>query len=235
MVYFANYCSPILNSIYLHLVFREFQIMTYRAFVFRTLKLFTVFLSAHLISGCGATKLAYQVSPEIKSVEQISSNASLIYIAVVEKRAALPVLEKDQDFAEANGDDLKTLKDAIINRFTKEKMKIISDPLLADLALTFEVEQLNTKITSELFKAKLEATVHTRLKASRKGNNLEKVYKTKRDQEVAIPVNNNDVTGILNQALSAQLSKIFTDPQLIQLTKKSPVETTETFVIDPTE
>ena len=61
-------------------------------------------------------------------------------------------------------------------------------------------------------------TSHLRMKANKQGNTFEKLYKMSRTQEVANPVNNNDLSGIVNQLLSNQLSAIWADPALIELT-----------------
>ncbi len=186
-----------------------------------------------VLAGCNTAKLAYKISPEIRSVEQLKTSTPLVSINVIDKRAEPAALQEKQSYIPAESNEVRSLKKAILDRLTQASFKITTDNLLADISLTFEIEQLNTKMTSSLFKADLESIVHLRLIANRKGEKLEKLFKTARTQEIALPVNNNDVSGILNQALSAQLSNIFEDPQLLELAKKTPAKATDTFVIDP--
>ena len=204
--------------------------MINRSKLFKSVSLI-FFLTA--LAGCNSTKLAYKISPEIRTGEQLKVATPLVAINVVDKRKKLAGLADKQSYIPAQTDEAKSLKKVILDRLTAEKFKITTDNFLADISLTFEIENLNTKMSSSLLKAELESTIHIRLKANRKGEKLEKLFKISRTQEVAQPVNNNDASGILNQALSAQLSSIFEDPQLLELARKSPTKATDTFVIDP--
>lgn len=185
-----------------------------------------------MLSGCETAKLAYKVGPEIRSFDNIKEHTSIVTISFTDNRSAKPS-DSDGEFIQGEGDEVEDLKQAVLSSLKKDNFKISADPFLADLALSFYIEEFTTQVTSSLLKATLEAKVRITVKANRKGHKLEKTFNTTRTQEVAIPVNNNDVTGIMNQALSAQLTNIFNDPQLLELVKKSPKETTETFVIDP--
>lgn len=183
--------------------------------------------------ACTPSKLNYKISPELSQLASLKQNVNLIAIAVNDLRQPLSSGTEDEYFVSGDKDDAAQLKLKIINALKANGYKIITDPLLADLSLTFEIEKLSLKVKESLFKAKLEAISEINLKAQNKGNRIEKRYKTSRGQEVAIPVNGNDTTGLLNQALSAQLNTIFADQQLISLANKPAEDATETFTIDP--
>ncbi len=190
------------------------------------------FLLVLTITACSKPALIYKLSPEIQSTTSLQQNIKLISVSVVDKRAP-QAKHNDLTFAKSDTNEAAALRKIVIEKLTQDGFKIISDPLLADLSLKFELEKLHTSIDSGILKANLESVVWLKLKAARKGHNLTKLFKTSRSQEVAIPVNSNDITGLTNQALSAQLSKLFSDPELLALSEKSPVETTETFIIEP--
>ncbi|TQV81482.1 YajG family lipoprotein [Aliikangiella coralliicola] len=172
-----------------------------------------------VIAACTPAKLNYLIDPEITTAEQLHSHASLVSVQVLDKRKQLPSQKDKQVVTSAADNEAFMLKEKLVDNLKHHKFKIISKPLLADIALEFHIEQLSATVASELFKSNVEVISHLRLKAKSKGRTFEKLYKMSRSQEVANPANQNDVTGVVNQLLSKQLSGMFSDPALIELAR----------------
>lgn len=182
--------------------------------------------------ACTPSKLVYKVDPEIKLASEYKQNASLVSIKVADNRTRVSE-SKDKEISIIGPQNLANqLKQKLITRFQKEGFKIITNPLLADLSIQLEIEKLDVAVESELVKAKISANSHLRLKAAKKSKPLEKLFKMSRTQEVAIPVNDTEVTGLVNQLLSKQLSGIFADADLVELAKSKAEDDTQTFIID---
>ncbi|WP_196140547.1 YajG family lipoprotein [Aliikangiella sp. G2MR2-5] len=197
----------------------------------KTYRLFFVLTAAISLLSCTTGQLAYRIDPEIKSMSKLSEHTPIVAVQVRDKRES--TYYTGEEYAKGPGNESEQLKQNIISQLQKQGFKLITDPLLADLSLTFEIEQLSAKVSKDLFKARIDVDSHIRLKAKRKGTPLEKLFKSNRFQEVAIPVNSNDVTGLINQVLSTQLTAIFDDRELQALAQKSQEENTQTFTIEP--
>jgi uncharacterized lipoprotein YajG len=115
-------------------------------------------------------------------------------------------------------DEALVIRTKLMDSLKNNGFKIISNKLLADVALELDIVEFEVSFKSNFFKSELMVTSHLRMKANKQGNTFEKLYKMSRTQEVANPVNNNDLSGIVNQLLSNQLSAIWADPALIELT-----------------
>jgi len=174
-----------------------------------------------IITACSTTSLNYKIDPEISNMKQFANQSSLIAISVIDKRANHDQATHDESILiPGQKNEVEIIKTKILDNLKQNNVRIISNPLLADISLELHIEEFKVVIESELFKSKLKVTSHLRMKASKNGRFFEKLYKMARTQEVANPANSNDVTGIVNQVLSKQLSAIWSDPALSQLTTK---------------
>ncbi|WP_444997898.1 YajG family lipoprotein [Aliikangiella sp. IMCC44359] len=172
-----------------------------------------------LISGCSPSKLNYRLDPEVRNIQSLSEYAQLIAVSVSDNRPlATPNSSNDNIlFASGPQNEAALLKTKLIDSLKKNGFKIISNPLLADLSIDIEIEKLEAKVTKSLLRSTVEVVSHLRLKANKQSKKSEKIYKMNRSQEVANPASELDVTGVVNQLLSKQLSVIFSDPMLKKL------------------
>lgn len=173
-----------------------------------------------LISACSPAKLSYVIDPEINHLETLAKQAPIIAVSVIDLRhnntsanlpgtTNIPGPENEAD----------VLRHKLIEHLKQNNFKIISQPLLADLAIELSIKQLDVNVKQETFKSNISASSQLHLKARNKQTTFEKNYRAERAQEVANPVNKNDVTGVVNLLLSQQLSSILSAPEIIQLTK----------------
>lgn len=179
-----------------------------------------ILLSQLSLGGCAVGQLNYQVDPEITNLETLAQNASLVSINVVDNRKKQTnnnQITNESKTIYANGpEEIASLfKTKLLNNFKNNGFKIISNPLLADVALEFHIETLQAKVTSSFFKSSIEVISHIRLKANKKRQPFEKLFKTAQYQSVVKPAKSNEVTGVVNQALSLQLSSILSDKELL--------------------
>ncbi|MCW8998580.1 MAG: YajG family lipoprotein, partial [Kangiellaceae bacterium] len=179
---------------------------------YRGISLITILM---ISTACTPSKLVYKIDPEIRLGSDYKQNASLVSIKVSDTRTKNSVAVDNKVSVNGPKNLAHELKQKLITRFQKDGFKIITDPLLADLSIQLEIEKLDVAVESELVKAKISANSHLRLKASKKSKPLEKLFKMSRTQEVAIPVNDTEVTGLVNQLLSNQLSNVFADADLV--------------------
>ena len=170
------------------------------------------------LMGCSPASLSYRLDPEVNNVQRLSNHAKLVSVSVTDNRQQ-KATAAEQDIIIASGpeDEAKVLRTLLIDNFKKNNFKIINNPLLADLSIEIQIEQLEARINKSMFKSEVKVSSHLRLKAKKQSQSLEKLFKMNRNQEVANPPNELDVTGVVNQLLSNQLSSIFADPALIKL------------------
>lgn len=169
--------------------------------------------------ACTTERLNYRIDPEIANVQQLSRSIRSVSISVDENIPDnIEGLKKDLVLASGPNDPAKTLRSKILDQLKANNFQIISNPLLADLSLTFTIESLHATVDTGMFKSEINAVSHIRVKAKKQSATFEKVYRNTRKQEVANPANELDVTGIVNQVLSQQMNAIFTDPKLLALT-----------------
>lgn len=184
-------------------------------------KILQILLTLVLVSGCAAKNLSYRLDPELTAIQRLAEHAEVVAVSVIDKRPqTLPTSTEDLIYAKGPNEEANLLKSKIIDNLKRHNFKIIGNELLADLAITIEIEQLEVKVEQSFFKSKVYAVSHLRLKANKKSQRFEKLYKISRNQEVANPANELDVTGVVNQMLSEQLTTLFSDPALINLANK---------------
>ncbi len=171
-----------------------------------------------ILSACAAKKLEYKIDPELTSTQNLNQYAELIAVSVVDNRSP-QAASTDEDIIIVDGpsNTAEILRKKIIERFKQQNFKIISNKLLADLAVEIQIEKLEVKVNKGLFKSTVNAASQLRLKANKQSKTFEKLYKIKGSQEVANPANELDVTGVINKLLSDQLGEIFSDQALLEL------------------
>ncbi len=169
-------------------------------------------------SGCTTTSLKYHFDPEITQLEQLSAHAKVVAITVEDKRSA-QTTSKDENIQHIphNPDDAKTLKNKLIANMKQNNFKIIGNALLADLSFNLQIEQFDVSVNKSFFKSEVMVKSQLRVIARHQGNKYEKIYTMKRQQEVANPATELDVTGVVNQLLSQQLSIILSDKSLLEI------------------
>ena len=171
-----------------------------------------------IISACANTQLNYQIDPEIKNISQIGNNLSLVAISVKDNRSKTQRQEtKEVKFITMQKNDASLIKAKLLENFKQNNIKIISNPLLADISFELQIEELKISIDEGVFKSKIRATSHLRMIAVNNGQVFNKLYKVSRNQDIANPANSNDITGLVNQVLSKQLSAMLSDPGLTKL------------------
>lgn len=175
------------------------------------------------LSGCAVGKLNYQIDPEIASVSQLAEQVSIIAVSVTDNRTATGNTNSTKNLVYADGpaDAADALKSRLLEHFRNSRLKIISNPLLADLAIEISIEKLEAKVISNFYKSEIHAVSQIRLKANKKRIPYEKIFQATRSQSVSKPATSNEVTGVINQLLSEQISKILNDPGLLELAAKS--------------
>jgi len=182
-------------------------------------RLFIGVTTSLLLLACSTEKLKYSIDPEIANIGQLAGKAKLVSLSVTNQTPdTIEGLKKDLIIASGPKEPAKALREKILDQLKANNFKIINNPLLADLSLSFTVESLYATVDTGMFKSEINAISHLRVKVKKQGKTFEKVYRNSRKQEVANPANELDVTGIVNQVLSQQMSAIFTDPKLLELT-----------------
>ncbi|MGX5173367.1 YajG family lipoprotein [Aliikangiella sp. IMCC44653] len=179
---------------------------------------FLLCLLSLFIGGCSPAKLNYRIDPEIGNTQSLQKLAKLVAIDVTDSRS--DVQQKSSDtimYVPGPANTAETLRNKLINKFKSNQFKIISNKLLADLAIELEIETLETKIEKSFFKSTVQVTSHLRLKANKQSKKFEKLFKNRSQQEIANPASELDVTGAVNQLLSEQLASILNDPGLLDL------------------
>jgi uncharacterized lipoprotein YajG len=172
------------------------------------------------LTSCANTPLGYKIDPEITTIKQFANQSSLIAISIIDKRTQEQnSANEDITFVPRQKDEAALLRTKLIEILKQNDFRIISNKLLADVSLELEIVEFQVSIETGLFKSNLKVSSQLRVKSSAQGNNFEKLYKMNRTQEVANPVNNKDLSGVVNQLLSKQLSDVWSDPALAQQTK----------------
>jgi uncharacterized lipoprotein YajG len=171
-----------------------------------------------MVSACATANLSYRLDPEIGNLQSLSSFAQLVSVSVIDKRPQ-PKRETAENTLIINGptDEAAELRNKLIDHLKAKNFKIIANPLLADIALEIHIENLQAVVRSEFLKSEIQVDSQLRLKANKQSKTYENIYTMSRTQEVANPVNNADISGVVNRILTEQLSLIFNEPALAQL------------------
>ncbi|MET1255156.1 YajG family lipoprotein [Aliikangiella maris] len=170
------------------------------------------------VSACTPAKFRYRIDPEITQAQSLAAKAQTIAVQVTDLRSNnYPTQNNKITLISGPVDEAAQLKAQIIDNLTRSQFRIISNPLLADLNVELQIETLQAAVNQSMLKSTIKVDSHIRLIASKQGNKIEKLFRTTREQDVANPVKELDVTGVVNQLLSQQLTSIFNEPALLNL------------------
>ncbi len=181
-----------------------------------------LFLLASLftLTACNPDLLKYKLDPDFGSLEQLAGKSEIVAVQVSDKRTKQPIPTGDIKLAPME-DEATILNKRLIDQLKDLDYKIINKPLLADLAIMMDINELSVSIQESTFKSTVKANSVFTLTIRRNGEEWRKIFRAARTQEVANPVNQNDATGVINQLLSKQLSNAFSDPALMEFLSKS--------------
>jgi len=176
-----------------------------------------------VMTGCTPALLKYQLDPGFDAVKEAAGTAKIVAVSVVD-------LRKNNERSTLNGKiaingieaDAKVLQAKLIEKLKRENYKIISKPLLADIAFEIEINKLSLLIESGTFKSVIQGQSEFKLTVNKHSERWSKIFRATRTQEVANPANNLDATGVINQMLTKQLATAFSDPALADFVSKEP-------------
>jgi uncharacterized lipoprotein YajG len=185
------------------------------------LKLTLALFSLIFLSACSTAQLSYRVDPEIKNLKALTQTDTVVAISVIDERlASNQASTEDRIVITGDSDEITKLKAKFVSALNQNNVRVISNPLLADFSLTLTIERFDVIKESSFIKSTIRVDSRIRLTAKNQDESLEKIYNKQASQEVANPVNNNDVTGLVNKVLTQQLSQMLAEPELISLSKK---------------
>jgi len=177
-------------------------------------KLFPTLVFAILLSGCNPAILQYQLDPEITHLDQLPEETKIVALKVVDARVAHESNENNQNIVTGPTDEIKVIEKKLTDFLKQAGYKIISKPLLADLSFEIEINTLQLSLESSTFKSTIGGKSEIKLTVNKRGEQWSKIFRATREQEVANPVNDLDVTGVVNQMLTKQFSSMFSDQSL---------------------
>lgn len=167
-----------------------------------------------IISACNPAMLKYQLDPEISQLNQLAGNAKIVALKVIDSRKDSSLNNTDEKMIAGPVEEAKQLQRKLIDLLKENGYKIISKPLLADIAFEIEITNLELTIESSTFKSIIRGKSELKLTANRHSQQWSKIYRATRQQEVANPANDLDATGVVNQMLTKQFSTMFIDESL---------------------
>jgi uncharacterized lipoprotein YajG len=186
----------------------------------KPIKYLFLIASLFILTACNPDLLKYKLDPDFGSLEQLAGKSEIVAVQVSDKRTKQPIPTGDIKLAPME-DEATILNKRLIEQLKDLDYKIINKPLLADLAIMMDINELTVSIQESTFKSTVKANSVFTLTIRRNGEEWRKIFRAARTQEVANPVNQNDATGVINQLLSKQLSNAFSDPALMEFLSKS--------------
>lgn len=186
----------------------------------KSLKSLLLLASLFALTACNPDLLKYKLDPDFGSLEQLAGKSEIVAVKITDKRSNQPIPSGDIKLA-AFEDEATVLNKRLIDQLKELDYKIINKPLLADLAVMMDINELDVSIQESTFKSTVKANSVFTLTIRRNGEEWRKIFRAARTQEVANPVNQNDATGVINQLLSKQLSNAFSDPALMEFLSKT--------------
>ncbi len=186
----------------------------------KPIKYLFLIASIFILTACNPDLLKYKLDPDFGSLEQLAGKSEIVAVQVSDKRTKKPIPTGDIKLAPME-DEATILNKRLIEQLKDLDYKIINKPLLADLAIMMDINELTVGIQESTFKSTVKANSVFTLTIRRNGEKWRKIFRAARTQEVANPVNQNDATGVINQLLSKQLSNAFSDPALMEFLSKS--------------
>ena len=185
-----------------------------------SIKSLLILVSLLTLTACNPDLLKYKLDPDFGSLEQLAGKSEIVAVKITDKRSSKPIPSGDIKLAPFE-DEATVLKKRLTDQLKELDYKIINKPLLADLAVMMDINELDVRIQESTFKSTVKANSVFTLTIRRNGEEWSKIFRAARTQEVANPVNQNDATGVINQLLSKQLTNAFSDPALMEFLSKS--------------
>jgi len=185
----------------------------------KTLVVFLIGLVS-ILSACTHSQLSYQLDPELVNFPPKVTNMNMVAFTLVDKTSNEQTKNPEKSISVVSKQQLPQLEQKFINKLKGLNYKIISNPLLADLAIKIEINQLDLRLEKGTFKSKFNAYSQIKLTINKKSESWSKIFRASKMQEVANPATDVDATGIINQLLSGQFEKSFSDPSLTKFLEK---------------
>lgn len=173
-------------------------------------------ISLFALAACSTTQLSYKIDPEISGLDKLSKQVKMVSVSVIDKQVSEKLVDAEKIEPVGGFDNVaNVLKQSLIEHFKNNQFKIISNPLLADLGVELQIKILTVQVKSNLLTSEIQITSHLLLKAQKHSKSFKKLYKSEMMQELVNPISSNQITGLVNQLLSKQLSNILSSPKLI--------------------
>jgi len=178
-----------------------------------------VLVSVLILSACNPATLKYQLDPDIGGLDSLPNSIKIVAVKVTDVRKA-PSNIGELLAVSGPTDEAKVLQGKLISLLKQRGYKIISKPLLADLAFNLEIMTLTLTVEEMTFKSIIRGKSEIKMTVNKHSQQWSKIFRATREQEVANPTNNLDVTGVMNQMLTKQLSSAFSDSTLEEFVKR---------------
>jgi len=173
-----------------------------------------------ILSGCNPATLKYQLDPDIESLNILPDTIKIVAVKVTDLREDADLTSKQLPVLGPN-DEAKVLQEKLTALLKQRGYKIISKPLLADLAFNLEIKTLALTIEELTFKSIIKGKSEIKITVNKHSEQWSKIFRATSMQEVANPINNLDVTGVINKMLTKQFSEAFSDTALEEFIKKN--------------
>ena len=181
----------------------------------RNIHLPILFLLTLMTTACSKSQLHYELDPEIGDFPEAMSNFKIVALKITDNtKPSSNSLNSNQIRISPKDNQLAQIQNKLMRKLKEMNYKIISNPLLADVAIDIKFHEVELMLEKSLLKGKFTGNTHLELTISRKSKVWSKIFKATKTQEVAYPADSTDATGIINQLISEQLTKGFSDTGL---------------------
>ena len=178
-----------------------------------------VFAISLMLSACNPSTLKYQLDPDIDNLDILPTNIKIVAVKVTDLREKSAGIDKPVTVSGPEN-EAKALQDKLIALLKQRGYKIISKPLLADVAFNVEIMALNLTVEELTFKSIVRGKSEIKITVNKHSKKWSKIFRASSMQEVGNPTNNLDVTGVMNRMLTKQFSSVFSDSDLKEFVKK---------------
>jgi len=185
----------------------------------QTNKIFALVIAlSFLLSACNPSTLKYQLDPDIDNLDILPEKVKIVAVKVIDLREKVTDTGKQKTISGPN-DEAKVLQEKLMTLLKQRGYKIISKPLLADVAFNIEIMALKLTVEELTFKSIVRGKSEIKMTVNKRSQQWSKIFRATSMQEVGNPTNNLDVTGVMNKMLTKQLSSVFSDPTLEEFVK----------------
>lgn len=181
--------------------------------------LFNAFLVITL-SSCGSATLKYAIDPEFDYLKESLQTAKVVAVTVADGRGSAAKTSSGTMAVAKTGNVAQTLRSQLVSKLKAQGYKIISKPLLADVAYDLVIQELELSVNKSMLKTTLLGKGKILLTLRKHGESLAKTFSATRTQEVANPATDLDATGVINQMLSRLFANMFSDQALSEFAVK---------------